>query len=64
MDPAITYLSSHYQERIKSNREFNYLLSDIEELEDIVSKLLPTNTDENPDSIPNAGKTPKSKPEE
>ena len=44
--------------------ESEEILSDIEELENIVSKLMPTNSDENLDSIPNAGKTPKSKPEE
>ncbi|GAA5140530.1 carboxy terminal-processing peptidase [Thalassotalea piscium] len=31
MEPSIAYLSELYEERIKSNREFNYLLSDIEE---------------------------------
>ncbi|MGB1197500.1 MAG: carboxy terminal-processing peptidase [Thalassotalea sp.] len=31
MNSSIAYLTSHYQERIKTNREFNYLLSDIEE---------------------------------
>lgn len=29
--PSIANLSEHYKERIKTNREFNYLLSDIEE---------------------------------
>jgi len=37
------------------------MLEDIEELENIVNKLLPSTTDESKDNIPNAGKMPKSK---
>ena len=37
------------------------MLEDIEELEDIVNKLLPSTTDEANDNILNAGKMPKSK---
>ncbi len=37
------------------------MLEDIEELENIVNKLLPGTTDESKDNIPNAGKMPKSK---
>ncbi|XQW86658.1 carboxy terminal-processing peptidase [Thalassotalea piscium] len=31
LDTDIAYLNEHYKERIKNDREFNYLLSDIEE---------------------------------
>lgn len=37
------------------------MMEDIEELENIVNKLLPGTTDESKDNIPNAGKMPKSK---
>lgn len=37
------------------------MLEDIEELENIVEKLIPNTTDERNDNIPNAGKMPKSK---
>jgi len=37
------------------------IIEDIEELENIVNKLLPGTTDESTDNIPNAGKMPKSK---
>lgn len=37
------------------------MLEDVEELENIVNKLLPSTTDESKDNIPNAGKMPKSK---
>ena len=37
------------------------MLEDVEELENIVNRLLPSTTDESKDNIPNAGKMPKSK---
>lgn len=45
----------------KSGSGAQNILDGIEELENIVNKLLPSKTDESEDNIPNAGKMPKSK---
>ena len=44
-----------------SNSDAQNMLEDINELENIVNKLLPNINDERNDNIPNAGKMPKSK---
>ncbi len=53
-----------YQEVSKSTYETQQIIKDIGELENIVSKLIPDTTTEQLDSIPNEGKTPKSKSKE
>ncbi len=48
----------------QSEYEGNHIIKNIVELEHIVNKLVPDTTTEHPGSIPNEGKTPKSKTKE
>jgi len=57
----ITFTGTSITNKSISNASAQNMLEDIQELENIVNKLLPNKNDERSDNIPNAGKMPKSK---
>jgi len=63
INPKIGFPLEENKLKIKET-ESEEILNEIKELENIVNEMTPRNTDENSDNVPNAGKTPKSKPEE